>query len=455
MQKMFFVRSLCEKHTDLLDEDIAKIESLSENLTFMANVNQANVFIDCLLKGGKHAIVVAEGVPHSSQSVYTNSVVGKIAYEAFESAVFSVFRTGKEMYVNRALTQEGVMVSQSVAPIFGKNNRIIGVLIMEKAMDDSWLDDFELWDKGPFVPEFMEDSLFLINHEGRILYTNPAAINLVSEICSKPYEIGTHILEYFPSLEEVLQSTDEILMQDLLVGSRFFQIKKFHIGQERKTREIFIVFKDMTELREKERALVSKSVAIREIHHRVKNNLQTVASLLRLQMRREVTEDIKPHLLVSLNRVLSISVVYEIILASSNVDHVEILDLIKNIGDMIVYSEDQLYKHIEIKYAGDYYSIDSSIAVSVALIVNELIHNCMKHAFKGRDNGLIEIHFQKYNQELEVVVVDNGSGYSLGAKPSLGLDIVRMTVENDLLGKFSIENIGSGTKAAVRFPFNR
>ncbi|MDQ7862254.1 histidine kinase N-terminal domain-containing protein [Peribacillus frigoritolerans] len=95
------------------------MKNLSTNLSLIADLNKANVFIDCPVREGKHAIVVAEACGHSMKSVYDHPVVGKFAYEAFEPAVFYVLRTGKDMFVNRALTQEGAMVQQSVVPIKG------------------------------------------------------------------------------------------------------------------------------------------------------------------------------------------------------------------------------------------------------------------------------------------------------------------------------------------------
>ncbi|MGG0287111.1 sensor histidine kinase [Peribacillus butanolivorans] len=457
MEKTSSVRELCEMHTNLIDKDICILGNLSNNLTLIANLNQANVFIDCPVREGKHAIVVAEQSAHSVKSVYNYSVIGKIAYEAFEPAVFYVLRTGKDMFVNRALTQEGVMVQQSVVPVRGECNRVIAVLIMEKAIQEEpeTSNFFERQDEqNSLVPEFIEESIFLINNQNQIVYTNPAAINLVTDICLTECVLGTCIFDYFPSFADVLASTEEVLMKELYIGKKIFQVKKFHI-RGKKSKEAFIIFRDMTELREKERELISKSVAIREIHHRVKNNLQTVASLLRLQMRMEVPEESKPHLLVSLNRVLSISSVYEIILASSHVDHVDLLELIKKIGDMIVYSENQESKNLSIEYIGELHSIDSDIAVSVALVANELIYNCVRHAFSGRTTGKITVSFQKDGSELEIQVLDNGIGYSPAAKPSLGLDIIRMTVENDLDGEFSVCRIMEGTLASIRFPYNR
>ncbi|MEF2096825.1 sensor histidine kinase [Bacillus sp. CFBP9009] len=457
MERTMTVRDLCELHTHLLDSDIQILENLSTNLSLIANLNKANVFIDCPVREGKHAIVVAEACGHSVNSVYDHPVVGKFAYEAFEPAVFYVLRTGKDMFVNRALTQEGAMVQQSVVPIKGECNRVIAVLIMEKVIDDEseTSNQFDRQDQqNSLVPEFIEESIFLINNQNRLVYTNPSAINLVSEICMTECVLGEFIFEYFPDFADVLASKEDILMKEMNIGKKNFQIKKFHLGNKN-SNETFIIIRDLTELRDKERELISKAVAISEIHHRVKNNLQTVASLLRLQMRIGAPEEIKPHLLVSLNRVLSISSVYEIILASSEVEHVDLLELIRKIGDMIVHTEDQSRQCLSIEYSGGLHSIDSDIGISVALVVNELIHNCVKHAFKEGTEGKITVCFVKDGPELEIQVRDDGIGYSPAMKPSLGLDIIRMTVENDLDGEFSIHRIKEGTLASVRFPYKR
>ncbi|MFJ7931420.1 sensor histidine kinase [Peribacillus sp. NPDC096448] len=457
MERTMTVRDLCELHTHLLDSDIQILENLSMNLSLIADLNKANVFIDCPVREGRHAIVVAEACGHSVKSVYNHPVVGKFAYEAFEPAVFYVLRTGKDMFVNRALTQEGAMVQQSVVPIKGECNRVIAVLIMEKVIHEEpeSLNQFDRQDQqNSLVPEFIEESIFLINNQNRLVYTNPAAINLVSEICLTDCVLGESIFDYFPGFADVLASKEDILMKEMNIGKKIIQIKKFHLGNKN-SNETFIIIRDLTELRDKERELISKSVAIREIHHRVKNNLQTVASLLRLQMRLGAPEESKPHLLVSLNRVLSISSVYEIILASSQVDHVDLLELIEKIGDMIVHTEDQARQCLSIEYRGELHSIDSDIGISVALVVNELIHNCVKHAFKEGTEGKITVCLQKDGPELEIQVRDDGIGYSPAMKPSLGLDIIRMTVENDLDGEFSIQRIKEGTLASVRFPYKR
>ena len=110
-------------------------------------------------------------------------------------------------------------------------------------------------------------------------------------------------------------------------------------------------------------------------------------------------------------------------------------------------------KRITISYSGPQLLIKSNKAVSVALVLNELIQNCMKHAFKRKLEGEIQVVFMRVEDELEVRVMDNGEGLSSEYKPSLGLDIVKMMIEHDLSGEFLIEPAQSaGTVALVRFP---
>ncbi|CAG9607637.1 sensor histidine kinase [Pseudoneobacillus rhizosphaerae] len=466
------VEELCDLHTNLLNEDVQKIKEIVVNLPLIADLNKANVFIDCPTREGKHAIVVAEAAPTTANSVYKKPVVGKIAYEAFEPSVFFTLRTGKPMFLNRALTQEGKTVDQSVVPIKGSHNRVIGTLIMEKDISEQLISQNKMealseatetlseiligmTENKPIIPEVIEDALFFIDPSGKIIYSNPAATNLIEEIGERQSNIYYDLIHYFPSIKDILDNPEELIVEEVKIFGKIFQVKKIKLGQQEKPNGTFIILKNITELREKERELIVKSVAIREIHHRVKNNLQTVASLLRLQMRRGLPEESKVHFVESLNRISSIASVYEIILSSSSVDEVDIYSLIEKIGNMLVYEAEQDNKQIHMNYSGPQLLIHSSKAVSVALVINELIQNCVKHAFHHTSEGTIEVHFQQKDFEMVIDVIDNGVGYSLNAKPSLGLDIVRMMIEHDLSGQFKIERAEKGTIASVKFPIEK
>ncbi|MGA5688432.1 sensor histidine kinase [Cytobacillus pseudoceanisediminis] len=468
----FSVEELCTLHTSLSKMDVERIKEVSANLSLIADLNQANVFVDCPTKEGKHAIVVAEAAPNTAKSVYQKPVAGKFAYEAFEPAVLYTLRTGKNMFLNRALTQEGKTVEQSVVPIKGSEDRVIGALIMEKDISEKLQRQLKLEalseatetlsgiligmaEDRPIIPEVIEESLFFIDHENKVVYNNPSATNLIHEIGKENCRPGVPLIDCFPCIQEILNEPEELLVKEMKMMNKVFRVKKISLDLAGKSDGTFIILKDLTELREKEREIAVKSVAIREIHHRVKNNLQTVASLLRLQMRRGVPEESKVHFVESLNRISSIASVYEIILSSSSVDEVDIYSLIEKVGNMLVHEAKHEQKKINIQYRGPKLLIDSEKAVSLSLVINELIQNCVKHAFKQMHEGIVEVCFEYSNDEIKVEVIDNGEGYSPEAKPSLGLDIVKMMIEHDLSGHFLIERAETGTIAAVQFPFER
>lgn len=466
------VEQLCFLHTNLSEEDVKKIKELAVNLPLIADLNKANIFIDCPTKEGKHAVVVAEAVPKTANPVYKKPVVGKFAYRAFEPSVFYTLSTGKPMYLNRALTQEGRLVDQSVVPIKGSKDRTIGTLIMEKDISEQIQHQQKmealseatetlseiligLAENRPIIPEMIEESLFFIDHEGKILYGNASATNLIHEVSEETNWIGKHLINYFPCIATLLADSEELQVRERKLLNKVFQVKKIRLDQLKSAKGTFVIFKNITELREKERELIVKSVAIREIHHRVKNNLQTVASLLRLQMRRGLPEESKVHFVESLNRITSIASVYEIILANSSVDDVDLYSLIERIGNMLVSEAEHENKRVRIVYSGPHQMIQSNKAVSVALVVNELIQNCVKHAFKGLSDGEIKVIFQQKDDNMEIQVIDNGAGFSPSSKSSLGLDIVRMMIEHDLSGHFVIERAKRGSIATILFPLER
>ncbi|HJV16707.1 MAG TPA: ATP-binding protein, partial [Bacillales bacterium] len=119
------------------------------------------------------------------------------------------------------------------------------------------------------------------------------------------------------------------------------------------------------------------------------------------------------------------------------------------------FSNDHDNKNISIEYRGPKLFIKSKMAVSIALIINELIQNCVKHAFTTIGEGKINVIIQENGHMVKVQVSDNGIGCSTPITLSLGLEIVKMMVEHDLSGHFCIQGTSKGTNAFVEFPLIR
>ncbi|MFC4547185.1 histidine kinase N-terminal domain-containing protein [Paenactinomyces guangxiensis] len=466
---MYQTKLICRKHTNLRDPDIEKICGVAAQLQLIADLAQANVFIDCPAREGKHAVVVAQANPRTTLTLYTKSVIGQLAYESYEPAVALTHRTGKPTIRNRAITQEGKLVKQSVVPIKNDQGATIGSLIMEQAINWQLLPEYQwqalsktrehlgqtliqMTKQESFVFDLIQEALFLIDHQGMVVYANSHAINLVAEMGHSGEFVGTSIYEKLSFLTSIDLSGQKVFFQEVSSGKKTFTVKSIILQRDNQRMGTLLLIRDLTELREKERQLMVKSTVIKEIHHRVKNNLQMIASLLRLQMRRGVPEEAKALFQESLNRIQSIASVHEI-LSNTGLDEVELPDMVKKIGQLLVNNA-RPEKNIEISFTGDRIRLPSDKAVSLALIVNELIQNSVEHAFVGQVQGIIRVNMVKVDQEVQVHIKDNGVGClpsSANHESSLGLQIVKMLTEHDLAGFFSIVPTESGTEAVVRF----
>lgn len=227
-------------------------------------------------------------------------------------------------------------------------------------------------------------------------------------------------------------------------------IKRIQIRSEEV--DFGIIIRDITSQREQEKQLILKSVAIKEIHHRVKNNLQTIASLLRLQTRRTENESTREVLSESMNRILSIAATHEL-LARSGVDQVMLGEVLVNIKNNAVRYFAPQYLKLHIAVEGDDFLVDSEVATSVALITNELLQNSLKYAFLNRENGSIRIQVTHGDLYSTITVVDDGCGFDVGAARNdrLGLSIVQTLVKDKLHGRLSIQSDESGTTVTFDF----
>jgi len=201
--------------------------------------------------------------------------------------------------------------------------------------------------------------------------------------------------------------------------------------------------------------LMVKSAIIQEMHHRVKNNLQQVASLLRLQMHYAGTRTVEEVLAESLNRILAIASVHEL-LAREDLDIVSV----KKIAEQIILATAQSIiapsKHIAMKIEGPDILLPSSQATSVSLILNELVQNAVEHGFgEGMDEGDIRIALTEDTKQFGLTVSNNGTplpaGFDIKKTDSLGLQIVDSLVRGDLQGRFTLTNGGDRTVAEVVF----
>jgi two-component system, sensor histidine kinase PdtaS len=223
-----------------------------------------------------------------------------------------------------------------------------------------------------------------------------------------------------------------------------------------------ILVRDVTELRRRERELLTKEATIREIHHRVKNNLQTVAALLRLQARRMSMPEARVALEEAVRRVGSIAIVHETLSHAPEeiVDFDDIADRVAMMAGEVASPE----ARVTPKITGQFGMLPSAVATPLAMVLTELLQNALEHGFGspayrngGPEGGIIEVRAARAPEQLTVTVSDSGAGipadFDLESSTSLGLQIVRTLVVAELGGQLSImPRAGGGTVAVVDLP---
>jgi two-component sensor histidine kinase len=217
--------------------------------------------------------------------------------------------------------------------------------------------------------------------------------------------------------------------------------------------ELFQTLANQTALAIENARLVINAAVVREMHHRVKNNLQTIAMLLRMQMSSARDLRAEDVLAETINRILSIAAVHETLSEQGlrTVDVKEVLERVtRSVGETMLTAG----RGIAITVTGDRLVLTSREATSLSLATSELVQNAVKHAFAGRDAGRIQVQLHAGSSESEVVVEDDGVGTIRTQMPTkgLGLQIVEALVHDDLKGQFELLTSLSGTRAIIRFP---
>jgi two-component system, sensor histidine kinase PdtaS len=329
------------------------------------------------------------------------------------------------------------------------------------------------------------DGLVLVDEEGQVRYASPNAINALhrmgmysgiegrrlTDLGIEESAIEWALASALPVVEEVERRPDVTVLLHCIP-----------LLAQGNVTGCLVLLRDVTDVRRLDRLLLSKDAAIREVHHRVKNNLQTISALLRLQARRLPPGDGRVALFESERRVRSIAIVHEILSREpgEEIPFEEIVtSLVRMAEDSVVLS-----RKLTFEVTGGLGEVPADVATPLAVVLAELLQNAVEHAYSDPDNddddggsgeparghdptvpqpiGHIGVHLTNELHGLTLQVVDDGSGlpegFDLDASESLGLSIVRDLVRNQLDGTIVMRNRSeahpgeTGTVVAIELP---
>lgn len=449
-------RLLCQKYTDLSEEEITYLEEYGGSLQALANAEQADVFIDCRSLTGKSAIVVGEAKPQTTESSYSKSLLGMPMHWKDEPAMERSFRLGIPTIGRKAVcVPEDSRVVQTVEPIFYKG-RLLAVLIYEKktALYEAGL-NLSLEKGAPSFPpgssqwlvQAMEEAVILVDMQDCVCACNDAARGLYRKLGYVGDLLG------MPATNILLDNEPEGMdgeWREVTTGD--CQLRYRQIRLDRNEVRYALLLQDITPLWRMERDYELLSVALRELRHRMKNNIQLLASLLQRQGKGTDSSQVRSVLRDTVGRLLALNATLEETPSSAGSCY-SLRGVLQRVRENILrYSLDP-EQNITIHVEGEDLSASAEIASPISLVVNELAQNAVKHAFPHRRAGNIYLELEKTPLFSRISVRDDGVGMDTErtCRDTIGLSLVRTIVREKLSGELTISSDKGGT--AVSFDF--
>ena len=465
----------------------ALIKRIIPNLNLLADLLHGDVLL--FARAGTQIEVLEHAQPSPVPSVYQDPQTGRLLRPDQVRPIARILFQGRGRHEVQGAVVHGVPILREVLAIRDAKGRVIAALATETAVIEhervqrrtsvlrrvlTRVRDLVAEGRLEGGEEIgrlgLHDGMLIINEDGVIQYASSVAEGLyrllgivdvltntqLSELETNEY-IAFRAMETGVCLEQRVQEQDYLWIKKaipLVAGENPGWVSKLPGSFWRHPVGAIIVIQDVTAEVRKEQELKVKSAMIQEIHHRVKNNLQTITALLRLQARRVESEEAATALKEAVGRIMTVAVVHEF-LSQDESSVINIQDVCKRIVQEFVNGTLNPMKQIDLTLEGEgQFLLLAQQATSCALIVNELIQNAIDHGLEHKDHGTVIVRLMQTDDSMAIEVEDDGVGLPEGFDPAhggLGLQIIRTLVRDDLKGQFLLED-GDGVRAVVSFP---
>jgi two-component system, sensor histidine kinase PdtaS len=478
---------IISEHTDLSEADHHWLKLLVSEWQLLADLS----FSDLVLWVRNHDPNVfwaaAQIRPFTGATSLFDDVVGDLIASSPEHLVSEAFLSTEIVQTSQRQLQAGFPVDTHAIPV-KVGDRVIAVVqqhtsqlgvrapsSLERAYLEAGSELARMITVGAFPipsdathPAFsprVGDGFIRLDPAGDVTYASPNALSAYRRLGLRGDLIGANLATLTAELlpigpDPVDDSVQSVLSgrtarrAELVSGEANLMIRVLPLtdGQERVG--TIVLCRDVSDLRSKERELITKDATIREIHHRVKNNLQTVAALLRMQARRMESAEARVALTDAMSRVASIAIVHETLSQAFDeiVEFDQVADeLLRMVGDVAAS-----WGGVSAIRQGSFGMLTADVATSLAMIISELCQNAVEHGL-AHQSGEVRVVPSRYDGRLRMEISDDGRGLPPGfdwrKSRSLGLSIVN-TLVAEMEGSFQLgpRQAGSGTRAVVEIP---
>ena len=456
------IGDLCREFSDLEIASIGRLVDMSRLLPLASDIAHAKGKIYVKNNDSTGFVLVSKADPHTSYIPGEGQKIGLLFKKYEEPLVDITFQTGKDQEGKRQWNINEVETNIQSWPIYLDNTDKVGaVLLFEWSPSFSSRESFQMLSQAAYeffvgdlrTEEFFsteigtQDGLLFLNKEGKIIWANKLAEQLYG-----PYGVGHLVGRWYyekilglRNFSRVLQTMKPIEFTDKM-GEHIWKLQYLPIVHENELIKIIAVIRDKTEIINKEKEIRVKETLVQEMNHRVKNNLQTIAGLLRMQSRRSGSDEVKKALNESVQRIYSMAKVHEF-LAYRLEGNVKLDELVQS---LLVMSGVKV--QVDEKFCDKDIFLTANEASTVALILNELIQNGIDHGL----DGSLGAFWEENHGNIFICVsneVSNNDEIDFDRVDRLGLRIVKTLVEETLNGKF--RNYRDNEKLYCEFSFIR
>ena len=481
------LNDLARAHTDLDDEDLAWLHLLLADWQIIADLSFADLVLWLPDREGMGFWAGAQMRPTTGPTAFVDDVVGTFIPKGRRHLLDSAYEHQRVAREGDPEWRDDVPVRVETIPVrrgdrilavIARNTNLLGVRTpsrLELAYLQTATDLTQMIANGffPFDVQRSDhadtprvgDGFVRIDDTGTVTYASPNALSVYRRLGLVGDLNGLQLADATRELVPPGHRPDEETLSAVLGGRLPTDTE---IGNDdavlilraiplRPTGEqigALVLLRDVTDLRSRDRELVTKDATIREIHHRVKNNLQTVAALLRLQARRIDVPEGRFALEEAVRRVGSIAIVHDTL--SQAFDETVGFDDVADRLTVMVAEVSSRGAHVTSSRSGSFGTLPAEVATPLAMVLTEVLQNAVEHGF-GQDSGKIVVTAQRLVGRLHVTVEDDGAGlpegFELDSSTSLGLSIVRTLVESELDGLLEIDaGPDGGTRVSVDIP---
>ena len=484
---------LAHSHTGLDEADITWLQLLMADWQILADLSFADLVLWLPDRDGQGFWAGGQMRPTTGPTAYVDDVVGTFVPVGRRPTLEEAYGAGRlvregdpEWRDDLPVRVETIPVRrrEKVIAVLSRNTNLLGVrtpsrLELTYLQTASDLTQMIANGRFPAVGERGDhadtprvgDGFVRVDATGVVSYASPNALSVYRRLGLSGDLAGQSLAEITRTLVPPRKRPDEETLSAVL-GGRAFRDTEIDTGEAALIMRAIplrpqgvrigalVLLRDVTELRRRDRELVTKDATIREIHHRVKNNLQTVAALLRLQARRLGSGVAKSALDEAVRRVGSIALVHEILSQQAVGERVEFDEIADRLATM-VGEVGAVGAVVRTERLGSFGELPSEVATPLAMVLTELLQNAVEHGYPEGAAGVvgrIEMSISRPPRRLVVTLDDDGRGlpadFDLETSTNLGLSIVRTLVESELGGQLTLgpQPQERGARAVIDIP---